>query len=101
MSTRRQLSNAEKVEILERYGMRCFIDGHPIESEDDLEFDHIVPVAVGGTTTVDNLAPVCRKHNRQKRTMSLSEYRDYLNLSSFFDDGSAKYLDDVIRAKGS
>lgn len=100
MSTRRQLTNAEKEEILKRYGMRCFIDGHPIESEDDLEFDHIVPVAVGGTTTLDNLAPVCRKHNRQKKTMSLSEYRDYLSLSSFFDDGSAKYLDDVIRARG-
>ena len=100
MPERRQLSDAEKTEILNRYGMRCFIDGHPIESEDDLEFDHIVPVAAGGTTTLENIAPVCRKHNRRKRTMSLSEYRDYLNLSSFFDDGSAKYLDDIILAKG-
>jgi len=100
MPERRQLSDAEKIEIINRYGMRCFIDGHPIESEDDLEFDHIVPVAAGGTTTLENIAPVCRKHNRQKRTMSLSEYRDYLNLSSFFDDGSAKYLDDIILAKG-
>jgi len=99
MSVHRQLSNAEKAEILNRCGMRCFIDGHPIESEDDLEFDHIVPVAVGGTTTLENLAPVCRKHNRQKGTMALSEYRDYLKLGSFFGDGSPKYLDDVIRAK--
>ena len=100
MSERRQLNDREKEEILRRHGMRCFIDGHPIESEDDLEFDHIVPVASGGTTDLENMAPVCRKHNRQKRTMSLSEYRDYLNLSHFFDDGSPKYLDDVILAKG-
>lgn len=99
MIERRQLSDAERAEILNRHGMRCFIDGHPIESEDDLEFDHIVPLAVGGITTLENLAPVCRKHNRQKRTMALSEYRDYLKLSSFFGDGSPKYLDDVIRAK--
>jgi hypothetical protein len=99
MIERRQLSDAEKAEILNRHGMRCFIDGHPIESEDDLEFDHIVPLAVGGITTLENLAPVCRKHNRQKRTMALSEYRDYLKLSSFFGDGSPKYLDDVILAK--
>lgn len=32
--------------------------------------------------------------------MSLSEYRDYLELSKFFEDGNPKYLDDVIRAKG-
>ena len=89
----------QKAEVLRIHGMRCFIDAHPIDSEEDLEFDHIVPIAGGGTTTVENLAPVCRKHNRQKRTMSLSEYRDYLHLGSFFEDGNSKYLDDVIRAK--
>jgi len=99
MPDRRELTREEKDEILRRYGMRCFIDGHPIETEDDLEFDHIVPLAAGGPTSLENLAPVCRKHNRHKRTMSLSEYRDYLKLSLFFEDGSSKYLDDVIRAK--
>lgn len=93
-------TDEQKAAILRIHGMRCFIDGHPIDSEDDLEFDHIVPVAAGGATTIDNLAPVCRKHNRQKRTMSLSEYRDYLRLSAFFGDGVPKYLDDVILAKG-
>jgi hypothetical protein len=92
-------TDEQKAEILRIHGMRCFIDGHPIELEDDLEFDHVVPIAAGGTSTIDNLAPVCRKHNRQKRTMSLSEYRDYLKLSAFFDDGIPKYLDDVITAK--
>ena len=99
MSERRQLSDVERAELIRRHGMRCFVDGHPIESEDDLEFDHIVPVAVGGTMTMENLAPVCRKHNRQKGTMSLSEYRDYLQLSAFFNDGSPKYLDDVVLAR--
>jgi len=93
-------TDEQKAEILRIHGMRCFIDGHPIDSEDDLEFDHVVPVAAGGATTVDNLAPVCRKHNRQKRTMSLSEYRDYLRLNAFFSDGMPKYLDDVIKARG-
>ncbi len=99
MSDRLNPTTEQKNEILRIHGMHCFIDGHPIESDDDLEFDHIVPVAAGGATTIDNLAPVCKKHNRQKRTMSLSEYRDYLRLSIFFGDGSAKYLDDVILEK--
>lgn len=100
MPNRRQVSPAEKAEILALHGMRCFIDGHPIESDDDLEFDHIRPVAAGGTTTTDNLAPVCKRHNRLKGTMALSEYRDHLKLSAFFTGDSAKYLDDVVRAKG-
>ncbi len=99
MAERRELTNSEKAEILSLHGLRCFIDGHPI-TEDELEFDHIMPVAVGGTTTLDNLAPVCRKHNRQKGTMTLSEYRDYLKLGLFFEDGLPKYLDDVILARG-
>lgn len=100
MPERRALTDDEKRAVLSRDGMRCFIDGHPIDSEDDLEFDHIRAVAVGGVTTLENMAPVCRRHNRQKSTMSLTEYRDYLKLASFFEDGSPKYLDDVIRATG-
>ena len=94
-----QLTDQEKAQILERDGRRCFIDGHPLES-DDVEFDHIVPRAAGGATTVENMAAVCRKHNRQKGTMSLAEYRDYLDLRRFFDSEGAKYLDHVIAAKG-
>jgi hypothetical protein len=100
MSERRPLTEAEKKKVLDREGMRCFVNGHPIEDEDDLEFDHIKSIAAGGTTTPDNLAPVCKRHNRQKGKMSLSEYRDYLQLGSFFGDSLQKYLDDVIVAKG-
>ena len=100
MSDRINPTPAQKSELLRLHGMRCFIDGHPIENDEDLEFDHIVPVAAGGPTTLDNLAPVCKKHNRQKKTMSLSEYRDYLGLNTFFSDGVPKYLDDLILAKG-
>ena len=63
-----------------------------------LEFDHIIPRAAGGPTTLENMAAVCRKHNRQKGTMSLAEYRDYLELRRFFDSEGPKYLDHVIAA---
>lgn len=100
MIDRRELKEQEKKQILDRYGMYCFVNGHPIESEKDLQFDHIEPVASGGPTELNNLAPVCRQHNLQKRTMSLSEYRDYLRLQSFFEPPKSMYLDDVIAAKG-
>lgn len=99
MAERRTLTEAEKTQLLDQYGMRCFIANHPID-DDDLEFDHIRAIATGGPTTLDNMAPVCKRHNRQKGKMSLSEYRDKLNLSSFFKDASQRYLDDVIVARG-
>ena len=100
MPDRRKLTPEEEELLIKRDGMRCFIDGHPIDSREDLEFDHIKPVAAGGETSLENLAAVCRKHNRQKGTMSLSEYRDYLKLGAFFAGGSQKYLDDVVKARG-
>jgi hypothetical protein len=99
MAERVALTDTQKQQILERDGWHCFIDGHPIDSEKDIQFDHIRPVAAGGPTEVENLAVVCRKHNQRKGKQSLSEYRDQLELESFFKDGRAKYLDDVIAAR--
>lgn len=51
---------------------KCFINGHPVTAE-DVEFDHIVPFAEGGKSEVANIGAVCKKHNREKGTLSLSE----------------------------
>lgn len=99
MTDRVPLTETQKQQVLARDGLKCFIDGHPIESEKDIQFDHIRPVADGGPTDVENLAIVCRKHNQYKGKQSLSEYRDQLNLESFFRDGRPKYLDDVVAAR--
>jgi 5-methylcytosine-specific restriction endonuclease McrA len=85
MAERRQISDAEKARVLERDGLRCFIDGHPIDSEADVEFDHIQPWSEDGRSAVDNIAVVCKRHNREKRNLSLSEYRDRLALRRFFE----------------
>ena len=49
-----------------RDGGQCiFVDarGRRCESRHQLEYDHIVPVARGGTSTVGNLRLLCRAHN--------------------------------------
>lgn len=85
MSERRQIAHSEKQEILERQGMRCFIDNHPFDDAEGVQFDHIHAFAGGGATTVANIGAVCKKHNRDKGTLSLSEYRDRLALKRFFE----------------
>lgn len=94
---KRQVTESEKQAILAVHGMKCFIDGHPIESEEDLQFEHIHPYAEDGASTPDNVAPACRRHNREKGTMSLSEYRDRLGLKRFFEGVKKRWLDDLLR----
>ena len=53
--------------VAERDGHRCtFVSdsGHRCPARSPIEYDHIVPVARGGQTTVDNLRLRCRAHNQ-------------------------------------
>lgn len=57
--------------ILVKHGMVCHICRGAISSLADLHFDHVIPLALGGPHTVDNIRPshgVCnlRKGNRIK-----------------------------------
>ena len=96
---KRQLSDEEKEIVLRKHGMRCFVTGHPIESEKDLDFHHLKAYGIGGETTIDNIAPVCRKHHRTIGTMSLLEYRDKLKMEEFFDTPDPRKLDHILTQK--
>lgn len=71
--TRGNFSYEEWMEILDKYGHRCLACG----SKERLEADHIVPLALGGTNTVDNIQPLCRTCNASKHTKTI-DYRSPL-----------------------
>ncbi len=96
MPGKRQITEAEKQEVLQRQGLRCFIDNHPVPDASDLEFDHVQPYAEGGVSFTSNIAAVCKKHNREKGTLTLSEYRDRLDLRGFFEGARKRRLDDLL-----
>lgn len=85
---KRQLNEQEKQEVIRKHTkegvLRCFVDGHPIEDGEQVEFHHIMPFSEGGPTNIDNIAPVCKEHHRRIRTLSLQEFRDKLELDHFF-----------------
>ncbi len=63
----RRISGAVKRDVYHRDGGCCsFVsaDGVRCGSKWDLEIDHIVPFAVGGSNAPDNLRLLCRAHNR-------------------------------------
>jgi 5-methylcytosine-specific restriction endonuclease McrA len=51
-----------KKAVWKRDGGKCANCG----SEVELEFDHIIPVVKGGSSTIQNIQVLCRKCNRKK-----------------------------------
>ncbi len=63
----RYIPRAVRDEVYSRDGGRCaFVgkNGKRCNCTHDLEFDHIVPFAMGGDNSPDNLRLLCRKHNK-------------------------------------
>lgn len=62
---RGKVSNKMRFSIYKRDGYRCRICGRS-GLFDDLEIDHIKPIAKGGKTTYDNLQTLCKHCNKEK-----------------------------------
>lgn len=59
-------------EIFARDNYTCCYCG---EKGGILEVDHIIPFSKGGTDNLENLITSCRKCNRQKKDMSVNEFK--------------------------
>jgi|ERR1017187_1229347 hypothetical protein len=102
-SLKRQITDSEKQQVLaqqRRDGvLYCFVTDHPIEDEGDVEFHHIKPFSEDGPTEIANIGAVCKEHHRRIRTLSLSEFRDQLEMDRFFDHPDQRRLDDLLGLK--
>ena len=61
--SRDAIPSAVRREVWRRDGGKCVKCG----SRKNLEYDHIIPVAKGGSNTARNIELLCEKHNREKR----------------------------------
>lgn len=59
---RERIPDEVKAFVWERDDGRCINCG----AEDELQFDHVIPVAKGGGNTIDNIQVLCGDCNRQK-----------------------------------
>jgi 5-methylcytosine-specific restriction endonuclease McrA len=62
--------------ILEKYGMICNICDKPIEQKEQLVYDHVIPIARGGTHTEDNIKPAHKSCNAWKGDRLPNEIKD-------------------------
>ncbi len=58
----RYISDDVKVTVWRRDGGRCIKCG----SNENMEFDHVIPVALGGSSTERNIQLLCERCNREK-----------------------------------
>lgn len=93
---KRQISDDEKKIVLERFGKICFATGHPITDDEGIQFDHIKAYAQKGASEIDNIAPMCGKHNKQKGQLSLYDFKIKLKIDEFFDNGENLTLKDEL-----
>ncbi|WP_417335912.1 HNH endonuclease [Halobacteriovorax marinus] len=94
---KRQISEDEKKRVLEVHGRKCFINNHEIGEDENLQFDHIKAFAQGGESEVDNIAPVCETHNKQKGQLPLYDFRVKLMMNEFFEKGDTLTLQDELQ----
>lgn len=68
------VSKADYAAILAEFGMVCHICGQDIEFLDDLNFDHVIPLAKGGPHSAENIRPSHALCNQQKGASLLEDY---------------------------
>ena len=93
---KRQLTDTEKSDILKTHGRVCFATGHKIPEDEKLQFDHIHPYAEGGLSELNNIAPMCESHNKQKGVLALNDFLVKLRLAEFFEPGDALTLQHLL-----
>lgn len=58
-----RITKDEWLAILDKYGHRCIVPGC---NRTDVTMDHVVPVELGGKTSIENIQPLCQYHNSSK-----------------------------------
>ena len=94
---KRQLNDDEKQIILNRFGRTCFANGHAIPEGEKIHFDHIKAFVHNGPTDLNNIAPMCEKHNLEKGQLPLEDFRIKLRIEDFFKMGKRLTLKDLLK----
>jgi len=94
---KRQLNDAEKDDILQKFGRICYATGHKIPDGEEIHFDHIKSYSTGGPTEINNIAPMCKEHNLAKGALPLEDFRTKLRIAKFFELGNRLTLKDLLK----
>ena len=66
--------SAKRRSIYLKYGGRCAYCGSPLDIH-QMTVDHVLPQSKGGSNSLENLMPSCRKCNTEKDSLILKDYK--------------------------
>ena len=96
VTLKRQLNDEEKARVLTQHGRNCYATGHEIHDGEQIQFDHVRAFARDGLSELNNIAPMCAKHNGEKGTLTLFDFRAKLRLQEFFATGDKLTLKNLL-----
>lgn len=74
---RRKLSKAEREQVYKKFGGRCAYCGCNLEYK-GMQVDHVESLRNGGADELENMFPACKSCNWYKSTMTVDQFRTYL-----------------------
>lgn len=83
-----KFTRAEWVALKERYGNKCLACGKT-EAEVKITPDHVIPLALGGRNSIDNIQPLCWSCNAAKQDR-VADYRGNDNQLPAFASEAAR-----------
>lgn len=63
--------------MLKKCDGHCAYCGCPLEHE-HMQVDHVIPLRKGGADELENMLPACKSCNWYKSTMTVDQFRAYL-----------------------
>jgi len=67
----------------------CYYCGKRVPKE-ELTMDHKIPLALGGSSTRENIVPACRECNAKKKSLPPWEWEEYLKRLKSLQEGEAR-----------
>ncbi|HEV2557374.1 MAG TPA: HNH endonuclease signature motif containing protein [Microvirga sp.] len=64
--TRKRFAPRKLEALLEKFGRKCRMCACAIDGASGLEWDHRIPLGIGGEDTLENLEPLCIRCHRTK-----------------------------------
>jgi hypothetical protein len=75
---RRKLTPAERREVHNKCRGHCAYCGEELAYK-NMHVDHVQPISVCGSDTLDNILPACRSCDHYKSSLTLEDFRSYVS----------------------
>lgn len=97
---RKGMTPKRKKTALARHELKCGLCGEPFANADVIEFDHILPLELGGAETADNIWPLHEDCHKAKTRDDIKRIRKAARLRRDADPETRRKSPFRLRGRG-